>query len=73
MRPRDLPPARRLRVEVARALVTEPRALLVDHRETDVALLQLVREAFLAAIDIGRDLTEFTALLSQRTEHHPAR
>jgi hypothetical protein len=29
--------------------------------------------SLLAAIDIGRDLTEFTALLSQRTEHHPAR
>jgi molybdate transport system ATP-binding protein len=46
MRPRDLPAARRLHVEVARSLVAEPRALLVDHRETDEALLRLVREAF---------------------------
>jgi molybdate transport system ATP-binding protein len=35
-----------LRVEVARALITEPRALLVDDRESDEALLRLVREAF---------------------------
>ncbi len=46
MRPRNLPAARRLRVEVARALITEPRALVVDHRETDEALLRLVRGVF---------------------------
>ena len=46
LRPRDLPAGRRLRVEVARALITEPRMLLVDRRETDDALLRLVREAF---------------------------
>ena len=32
MRPRDLTPARRLRAEVARALITEPKVLLVDDR-----------------------------------------
>jgi len=46
MRPGDLPASRRLRAEVARALITEPRALLVDHRQTDEALVQLVRAAF---------------------------
>jgi molybdate transport system ATP-binding protein len=49
-RPRDLPPARRLRAEVARALMTEPKLLLVDDRGADrgadEALLRLVREAF---------------------------
>ena len=35
-----------MRVEAARALITEPRILLVDRRETDDALLRLVREAF---------------------------
>jgi molybdate transport system ATP-binding protein len=50
MRPRDLTPARRLRAEVARALITEPKVLLVDDRRgergTDEALLRLVRAAF---------------------------
>ena len=46
MRPRDLPPQRRLRAEVARALMTEPKALLLDQREADEALLRLVRGAF---------------------------
>jgi molybdate transport system ATP-binding protein len=50
MRPRDLTPARRLRAEVARALVTEPKLLLVDEgdaaRVADEGLLRLVREAF---------------------------
>lgn len=49
MRPRDLTPARRLRAEVARALITEPKVLLVDDRgaeDTDEALLRLVRTAF---------------------------
>ena len=46
LRPRDLPAGRRLRVEVARALITEPRALLLDRRETEDALLRLVREVF---------------------------
>ena len=49
MRPRDLTPARRLRAEVARALITEPKVLLVDDRGTecaDEALLGLVRGAF---------------------------
>ena len=45
-RPGDLPMARRVRVEVARALITEPRVLLVDARASDEALLRLVREAF---------------------------
>jgi ABC-type molybdate transport system ATPase subunit len=50
MRPRDLPPARRLRAEVARGLMTEPRVLLVDEggdeRTADEVLLRLVRGAF---------------------------
>lgn len=46
MRPRELTPARRLRVEVARALITEPKVLLVDERDADEALLRLVGEAF---------------------------
>jgi ABC-type sulfate/molybdate transport systems ATPase subunit len=54
MRPRDLAPARRLRTEVARALMTEPKLLLVDdrgagrdaERGADEALLRLVRDAF---------------------------
>jgi molybdate transport system ATP-binding protein len=49
MRPRDLAPARRLRAEVARAMMTEPKMLLVDDgaaaRGADEALLALVREA----------------------------
>ena len=58
MRPPGLPPARRLRVEVARALMTEPKALLVDDRSAeggtgrvaDEALLRLVRGAFTGAV-----------------------
>jgi molybdate transport system ATP-binding protein len=49
MRPRDLTLARRLRAEVARALITEPKVLLVDDRGAegaDEALLRLVRTAF---------------------------
>ncbi len=49
MRPRDLTPARRLRAEVARALIAEPKVLLVDDRGADgadEALLRLVRTAF---------------------------
>ncbi len=49
MRPRDLTPARRLRAEVARALIAEPKVLLVDDRgaeSADEALLGLVRTAF---------------------------
>src|ERR1039457_6880937 len=52
--PRDLTPTRRLRTEVARALITEPKVLLVDERDAegdagrgvDEGLLRLVREAF---------------------------
>ena len=50
MRQSALPPARRLRVEVARALMTEPRVLLVDDRGADAALLRLVRGAFDGAV-----------------------
>jgi molybdate transport system ATP-binding protein len=58
MRPRGLPPARRLRAEVARALMTEPKVLLVDDRgaeggagrRADEALLRLVRGAFDGAV-----------------------
>jgi ABC-type molybdate transport system ATPase subunit len=46
MRPRDLPPQRRLRAEVARALMTEPKALLIDQQDADEALLRLLRGAF---------------------------
>ena len=50
MRPRGLQVARRLRAEVARALMTEPKVLLVDEwgagRGVDEALLRLVRDAF---------------------------
>ena len=52
--PRDLTPTRRLRAEVARVLITEPKVLLVDERDAegdagrgvDEGLLRLVREAF---------------------------
>jgi ABC-type sulfate/molybdate transport systems ATPase subunit len=54
MHPRGLPPARRLRVEVARALMTEPKVLLVadgaGERVADEALLRLVRGAFSSAV-----------------------
>jgi molybdate transport system ATP-binding protein len=58
MRPTGLPPARRLRAEVARALMTEPKVLLVDDRSAagggecvaDEALLRLVRGAFDGAV-----------------------
>jgi ABC-type sulfate/molybdate transport systems ATPase subunit len=54
MRPRGLPPVRRLRAEVARALMTEPKVLLVDNgageRVADEALLRLVRGAFSGAM-----------------------
>jgi len=58
MRPRGLTPARRLRAEVARALMTEPKVLLVDDRDAegnagrvaDEALLRLVRGAFDGAV-----------------------
>jgi molybdate transport system ATP-binding protein len=50
MRPRDLTPQRRLRTEVARALITEPKALLVDDRGVesgaDEELLRRVRDTF---------------------------
>ena len=58
MRPSGLTPARRLRAEVARALMTEPKVLLVDDRGAegggecvaDEALLRLVRSAFTGAV-----------------------
>jgi ABC-type sulfate/molybdate transport systems ATPase subunit len=58
MRPRGLTPARRLRAEVARALMTEPKVLLLDDRGAegnagrvaDEALLRLVRGAFDGAV-----------------------
>jgi molybdate transport system ATP-binding protein len=46
MRPREILPARRLRVEIARALMAEPKALLIDERATDESLLRLLRSAF---------------------------
>jgi molybdate transport system ATP-binding protein len=46
MRPGHLTPARRLRTEVARALITEPKLLLMDERGADEALLRLVCDAF---------------------------
>ena len=49
-RPRDLAPALGLRAEVARALMTEPKLLLVDDdggpRAADEALVGVVKEAF---------------------------
>ena len=44
--PQELDAASRLRVEMARALITEPRVLLVDRRGSDEALLRLTGEAF---------------------------
>jgi ABC-type molybdate transport system ATPase subunit len=50
LRPRDLTPRRRLRTEIARALITEPKALLVDdrggERGADEELLRRVSETF---------------------------
>jgi ABC-type molybdate transport system ATPase subunit len=50
MRPHDLTPRRRLRTEIARALITEPKALLVDDRGgesgADEELLRRVSETF---------------------------
>jgi molybdate transport system ATP-binding protein len=45
-RPRDLAPEQRLRTEAARALISEPKALLVDERGAGEGLLRLVRAAF---------------------------
>jgi molybdate transport system ATP-binding protein len=54
MRPSALPPARRLRAEMARALMTEPKVLLLDDRGADrgadEAMLRLVRGAFSGAM-----------------------
>jgi molybdate transport system ATP-binding protein len=49
-RPNEIPPARRLRAEIARALMTEPRALLIDERGADEALLRILPTAFDGAI-----------------------
>jgi molybdate transport system ATP-binding protein len=49
LRPRDLTPPRRLRTEVARALITEPKLLLVDDRNAGSSaaeVLRLVRDTF---------------------------
>jgi molybdate transport system ATP-binding protein len=50
MRPRELAPARRLRTEVARALLTEPKLLLIDDRcaahGAAEGLLRIVRATF---------------------------
>ena len=49
MRPRDLKPERRLRTEVARALITVPKLLLVDDRGAGSSaeeVLRLVRDTF---------------------------
>jgi len=48
--PRDLPPDCRLRAEIARALMTEPKALLIDERGADESLLHLLSSAFDGAI-----------------------
>ena len=44
--PRDLSPSRRLRAEIARALMAEPRLLLVDDRAPDESLLRILSSAF---------------------------
>jgi len=49
MHPRDLTPPQRLRAEVARALITEPKLLLVDDRNVGsgaAEVLRLVRDTF---------------------------
>jgi molybdate transport system ATP-binding protein len=48
--PDHIPPARRLRAEIARALMTEPRALLIDDRGPDESLLRALPTAFNGAI-----------------------
>jgi ABC-type sulfate/molybdate transport systems ATPase subunit len=45
-RPREIPPAEALRGAVARALLAEPKLLLLDDRGFDEALLRAIREAF---------------------------
>jgi len=47
---RDLAPNDRLRTEIARALVPEPRLLLLDERSIDEQLIRQVRDAFRASI-----------------------
>ena len=46
LRPPDLTPGSRLRAEVARALIAEPKILLVANRGADESILGLVRKAF---------------------------
>ena len=44
--PEALAPARRLRAEIARALTTEPKVLLIDERRPDELLLRILASAF---------------------------
>ena len=50
LHPHEAGPARRLRCAVARALVVEPKLLLIDERAFDAPLLEQVRAAFAGPI-----------------------
>jgi molybdate transport system ATP-binding protein len=45
-RPLEISPAERLRAEIARALMTEPKALLIDERGADESLFRLLPVVF---------------------------
>jgi molybdate transport system ATP-binding protein len=82
LRPHALTPSRRLRAEVARALVTEPAVLLVGNPCADESLLRVVREAFagpvlwiLDSLDLCYSSADRLALLEggRVVGHGPAR
>ena len=55
MRPCEIAPATRLRAEIARALIAEPKMLLIDERGADESLLRLLRATFEAPVLLVTD------------------